>query len=180
MVPFNGMPMPMQMGPPMFAPETMLQPHGNFMPPGQGIAMGSAPTDLRMGDSRTPISQRAVPIILKWPKTHAMKCLKHLDGRFEPTMTGICDSEEIAILIWCITSIKPNFKCSDLNPKYWEELFDDIGKGQQRKKDIFCSHPIAYTSRPPKPKAAQPHHWSALVISGCSQSVSCCFHICLS
>lgn len=106
------------------------------------------------------IAGRAALPPIQWPKNHAMQALKHFDQRFEPTLTGFCEKEEMAILIWLITGVKPLYKCADLGCTHWTPLFNAINKGQERKKDtkyyIILLLPVQCCT-PPHPSKSQPN-----------------------
>ena len=72
------------------------------------------------GPKETPIGGRAAPCPLKFPKMYGLAALKYFDERFDPTLTGNNDPEEIAIVIWLLTGIKPLYACSNLGCKTWE------------------------------------------------------------
>ena len=123
------------------------------------------------GEERTPIGGRSAPVPLKFPRRQGMACLKFLDERFDPTLTGNSNQDEIAIIIWLLTGMRPLYPCNDLGCKYWDELFAAIAKGQARKKDIFSSPLIAHTpaARPnlcPSHQAAASYIASSFAFSG--------------
>ena len=112
----------------------------------QQLQMGPAPDDYgpdptqmipKSDDSEKPIpiGARSAPPPIKFPKVHGLACLKFFDERFDPTLTGWCTQEEISILIWMLTNIKPHYACCHLDCKFWGELFKALGKGHTRKKD---------------------------------------------
>ena len=82
-----------------------------------------------------PIGGRGCPCPLKFPKMYALEALQYFDERLDQTLTGNCDQEEIAIMIWLLTGIKPLHPCSNLGCKTWQQLYRSLDKGQQRKKD---------------------------------------------
>ena len=87
------------------------------------------------GPKENPIGGRGAPCPLKFPKVWALAALKYFDERFDQTLTGNCDQEELAIMIWLITNVKPLYSCSNLGCTTWQQLFAALEKGQQRKKD---------------------------------------------
>ena len=81
------------------------------------------------------IGGRGAPCPLKIPKMWALAAFKYFDERFDQTLTGNCDSEELAIMIWLMTNVKPLYSCANLACTTWEQLFAKLETGQQRKKD---------------------------------------------
>ena len=123
------------------------------------------------GEERTAIGGRSTPVPLKFPRKFGIALLKFLDERFDPTLTGNSNQEEIAIIIWLLTGMRPLYPCNDLGCKYWEDLFEAIAKGQARKKDIFSSPLIVHTpaARPnlcPSHQAAASYIASSFAFSG--------------
>ena len=94
---------------------------------------GAGPSD--DGPKEQPIGGRGCPCPLKFPRVYALEALQHFDERFDQTLTGNCDQEETAIMIWLLTGIKPLHPCSNFKCKTWEQLYRSLDKGQQRKKD---------------------------------------------
>ena len=102
------------------------------------------------------IAGRCAPPPLAWPRNHALAGIKFFDARFEHTLTGFCEKEDLAILVWMITGVKPLYRCADLNCTHWKQLFEALNKGQERKEDtnIISSYcylitcPVLYSSAP--------------------------------
>ena len=85
-------------------------------------------------DGKTKIS-RSVPTVLKMPKCHQMEGLAKIDPSLDSTLTGKFDTEEIAVGIWILTRIKPNFTMADLCCDFYEEVIDKYVISAERLKD---------------------------------------------
>ena len=84
---------------------------------------------------------RICATIYKIPKHVQMDGIALIDARLDPTLTGKMEQEEIAISIWMLTKIRPNFRIVDLRCEVVDRLVDLYKTASQREKD---TSPLTY------------------------------------
>ena len=56
-------------------------------------------------------------------------------NNLDSTLTGKCDADELAIIVWLLTRIRPDFKIADLRCVYYEDVFEKYEKAASRLRD---------------------------------------------
>ena len=78
----------------------------------------------------------SVSMLKKIPKMHQVDGIQQLDSRLDSTLTGALDQEELSVIVWLLTHMKPDFKMHDLRCDTYEEIFANKLMGAaQRVKD---------------------------------------------
>ena len=64
-----------------------------------------------------------------------LDAVEHFDKRLDPTITGKCDQDELCVVVWMFTRIKPNFSIADLKAVSWKDLWQKYENAALRLKD---------------------------------------------
>ena len=83
---------------------------------------------------KTKIS-KSISTIHKVPKCHNVDGVGHIAKNLDSTLTGKCDADELAIIVWLLTRIRPDFKISDLRCIYYEDIFEKYEMAAARLRD---------------------------------------------
>jgi len=76
----------------------------------------------------------SVGTVVKIPKAWQVKGIEALHEMLDCTLLGKFDQNILAIVLWLLTDIKPNFKMADLMVAYYDEL------GAKYLKGADCVH----------------------------------------
>ena len=117
------------LGMPQAQPMQMQQQQLQFQ---QGPPQG---TDVQPASKYTKLISRSVGCVLKVPKCHQADGVEQIDAKLDSTLTGKLDQEELAVVIWILTQIRPDMKLTDLRCEYYEELFLKFIYAANRIKD---------------------------------------------
>jgi len=132
-----GVPPGMQLGQPQLGQPAVLGMHQQ-LPPGQ-FAYQAAPGQPQTY-SDLPVCGRkistSVGTVLKVPKCHQLDAIAMVDPKLDSTLTGKCDADEVCVILWLLTRIRPNFKIPDLRCEYYEQLFEKYKQAADRIKDL--------------------------------------------
>ena len=86
---------------------------------------------------------KSVSTIQKVPKCHQVDGIQHVDASIDSTLSGKCDQDELAVIVWLLTRIKPDFKVSDLRCDYYEQIFEKYqcaGKRIKERREFIFLH----------------------------------------
>ena len=64
----------------------------------------------------------SVSTVHKIPKCHQVDGIQAIEASLDATLSGKCDQDELAVIVWILTRIKPNFKISVLRCGYYEDV----------------------------------------------------------
>ena len=78
---------------------------------------------------------RSVGTVLKIPKSHQVDGLLAIDAKLDSTLTGKMDIEELAVAIWILTRIRPDFKLPDLRCEFYDEIHAKYKHASERIKE---------------------------------------------
>jgi len=105
-------------------PSTPMAPNGANPPAGTP----DAPT-------KTKIS-RSVGTIKQLPKCQQVDGIESVEPSLDSTLSGKCDSDELAVLVWLLTRIRPDFRTADLRVEAYEDIFERYKTAATRNKDL--------------------------------------------
>ena len=77
----------------------------------------------------------SIHVIQKVPKRYQVDGIQRIESDLDSTLTGKCDQDECAVIIWMLTRIDPNFTLSDLRVCYYDDLWDKYKLAAARLKD---------------------------------------------
>ena len=97
-------------------------------PPSAQAQTDQTPEKTRVGNS--------IHSVMNVPKIYQIDAIsKGIDATVDSTLTGNCDSEELAIIVWILTRINPQMNLGCLRVNFYEELHDCYRTGMERQKD---------------------------------------------
>ena len=107
------------------APAMAPAPGGAYYIPAPAMAPAMAPTpQTEETKSQKKIISRSVATVQKIPKCHQVDGVTAIEASLDSTLSGKCDQDELAVMVWILTRIKPNFKISDLRCEYYEDIYE--------------------------------------------------------
>ena len=103
--------------------------------PGAFPAFDAGTPAVAAGTPGTKISS-SVSMLKKIPKMHQVDGIQQLDSRLDSTLTGALDQEELSVIVWILTHVRPDFKMHDLRCVTYEEIYSQkFMVAAQRVKD---------------------------------------------
>ena len=59
----------------------------------------------------------------------------HIAKNLDSSLAGKCDADELAIIVWLLTRIRPDFKIADLRCVYYDDVFEKYEMAAARLRD---------------------------------------------
>ena len=118
--------------------------HGAFMqgpmcPPMQPFNPDAGtPEDVLKKRTWHPIST-SISCVLKVPKSQQIDGIVSIAPSLDSTLTGQCESDVLAVLVFMLTGIKANFPLSQLRVTYYEELWEKYAVAAKRTEEWYWS-----------------------------------------
>ena len=78
----------------------------------------------------------SISTILRIPKIHQVDCLQKMDSFLDSTLIGKCDSQELVVIVWLFTRIKPGFKIADMRCDDYDATVDHQMESNAKLKSL--------------------------------------------
>ena len=96
------------------------------------------------GSDETPTKEKQTKIaprftmspINKVPKAYLIDAVDEVSAQvLDATLTGNCDQDELAVILWLLGRVQPKMKISDLRCEYYDEVSDRFKRAAKRVRD---------------------------------------------
>ena len=95
---------------------------------------GAPPATTADGKKLTQISA-SVSCVGKIPRCHQLDGINVIDPNLDSTLCGKCEQDELAVIVWMLTGIRPDFKLTDLRCGDYEAIADKYKFAANRLKE---------------------------------------------
>jgi len=77
-----------------------------------------------------------VGTIKQLPKCQQVDGIESVEPSLDSTLSGKCDTDELAVIVWLLTRIRPDFRTADLRVEAYEDIFERYKTAATRNKDL--------------------------------------------
>ena len=99
-------------------------------PASSGAYYIAAPAMAPMPQTEATIKKKkvsgSVSTVHKIPKCHQVDGIQAIEASLDATLSGKCDQDELAVIVWVLTRTKSNFKISELRQRRTQICFEGL------------------------------------------------------